>query len=324
MKFALLSINTLGDSLYWGVIAHNLVRLGHEVSLFSNSLYQLSSQIDTYEIKPYPRHFSKCDLSRFDHILSHPVTTHLIKETGRETVETTLVNDKVWNVPNLTSAHPFAAMHGTAFNLAFGASTIMENIEYFFVKYFNDKAFKISCGFNKPDDWNHDKNKEKIIIHPFASTDRRAWPLRSWKKLTDRLQHKGYDVLWTVSTRERKRVPASWRNKINMPDMSIMNLAEQCSESQFFVGSSSGPIVLASMMKARTLTLEFEAKHGDSWGWLPCFNPNADYLTAPRCWYLPQWIQHSSRMGFLYRGQLSVEDVFSKIEQMMNMQHQTL
>jgi len=77
-------------------------------------------------------------------------------------------------------------------------------------------------------------------------------------------------------------------------------------------------------MKARTLTLEFEAKHGDSWGWLPCFNPNADYLTAPRCWYLPQWIQHSSRMGFLYRGQLSVEDVFSKIEQMMNMQHQTL
>ena len=324
MKFALLPMNAMGDSLYWGVIAYNLVRLGHEVSLFSDALYQLSSQIDAYEIKPYPVHFSKCDLNSFDHILSHPVTTHLIKETGREMVETTLVSNEVWDVPNLAIAHPFAAMHGTAFNLAFGASTIMENIECFFVEYFNDKAFKISCGFNKPKDWNHDKNKQKIIIHPFASTNRRAWPLRSWKKMTDRLKHKGYEVLWTASAEEREQVPTSWRSQIDMPEPTWMSVAQHCSESQLFIGANSGPGHIASMMKAETLTLEFIAMHGKCGGWLPCFNTNADYLKAPRCWYLPKWIQHSSTMGYLYRKQLSVDTVYEKIEQMMNMHYQTV
>ena len=53
-RITLLSLNTVGDSLYWAVIAYNLVRMGYEVVFYSNALVKMSSSIKGYQILPYP------------------------------------------------------------------------------------------------------------------------------------------------------------------------------------------------------------------------------------------------------------------------------
>ena len=309
-RFAILSTDALGDSLYLAVIAYALADAGHDVTLISNPLAQLNNEVPAYQIRPYDEETTS-HLIRADFILMcagfkvQPVLDALPAEHHAKIVLSAIYkyNFDTALQADLHADHPFKAIHRKGLYQCYHSKLIIDNIRQCLLSCCGIQFDKPSIGLTPPA---NTTKKRQVLLHPSSRTPKRLWAWENWIVLADRLTQADIQVIWSVSANDLKNAPADFIQRYHPQPLSLSALAQACYESQLLIGHCSGPGHFASLLNCPTLGIIFAGLR--TWRWRPCLGaPSYVARTPMHAKLIKPWISHHRFKQFL-----SVDQVYKQ------------
>jgi len=122
------------------------------------------------------------------------------------------------------------------------------------------------------------KEKNRVIIHPFSSDNRKAWPLKKYLLLAKRLKQRGFTPLFTMKPGEKNLSQIKEFPVTSSPSLS--DLATLIHQSGFYIGNDSGPGHMASLLQIPSIIIADDYKRMKLWK--PDYYPVM--LITPHSW----------------------------------------
>ena len=104
------------------------------------------------------------------------------------------------------------------------------------------------------------KHSDFAVLHPFTSWSTKNWPLKKYKRLTDRfVNDHQLKVIFTGSKADRipiEKITDNNNNIINLAgEINLLELAYLFSKASLFVGGDTGPMHLAAARRIPVIAL---------------------------------------------------------------------
>jgi heptosyltransferase III len=257
----------LGDGLIWLVLAHNLVRNGYKVTLYSDYICHLQNWLPNIKVEPIsasPDLLTR--LNNFDVVLAH---NHLLKYFSIGGPQL-IPQHYIFIAQGRTSKSIFAKASDLSIS-DFGEGIPMaQRMVRFCQEAMELKNVENNCNLVAPAQLNHRKFGKRIIIHPTSSSIEKNWSAKKFLQLAKLLQQSSWEPVFCVAPSEF----SEWEQKISnnfclkhFPNLS--DLAAFIYESGFMLGNDSGIGHLASALGIPTLTIFCKKRKYYRWrpGW---------------------------------------------------------
>ncbi|HSX38140.1 MAG TPA: glycosyltransferase family 9 protein [Chlamydiales bacterium] len=148
-------------------------------------------------------------------------------------------------------------------------------------------------GFNAPPTLIHRRFKQRVAIHPTASSIEKIWPRHKFLNVAAFLKEHGYEPVFTVSPEEAPE----WNSPV-FP--TLHDLASFIYESGAFLGNDSGTAHLASLLQIPHLVIAGTGEQMPLWktGWYP-----GHHICPPR------WLMNMKALRKRWKLFISEKDV---------------
>lgn len=230
--------NGLGDGFLSLVLARNLQRLGHRITLYSSPLAPLASWIPWAQVRPFmPQDEMDIHLKEFDRIVA--------------------------------ADHSRAVGKGEVVHLDRSLS-VVENFERYLEKNWGPVESVGPADLDIPSQLIHRQHANRVVIHPTSGAERRNWSAEKFIKLAHKLRSDQFEPVFMMSPAE---APSwDWLKAEGIPVAAFPNLTDAAAfvyESGFFIGNDSGLGHMASFLRVPTLSLFARASYARVWrpGW---------------------------------------------------------
>ena len=276
-RVALVSFESLGDSLIYTMMADNLRRNGYTTTLFGNVPYQLKEWLPQLSIKPYPEFETfYSTLDDYHLVLMSPSRT-IRNSTGEIKIEDIrhrflLICQKVPNTwlfdhhsrlkQNLTQdifqeieqlSHSAGSIHYRKFK----KESVVEITLDFMREKMGLEVFSANVDLTPPKDLIFRKNKRRIVLSPDSAwPEKKDWSPERFLKLCDLLAQANYEPVIVVAPANHSAWQAKTNNHfLTLTFENIGKLAEYIYESAAVIANDSGNGHLASFLGIPVVTI---------------------------------------------------------------------
>lgn len=242
-KIAIVCANGLGDGLLSLTMAHNLAKK-YQVTTFSNYMTQMQGWFPDKEIKAFPA-ADNIDQTFADY-------DQIISTDGAFLARMQ---------HNLGERHQI--FYERDFNKKF---TVLENFLLICQQQFAITETTKSNGIIAPFNLRHRYYKNRVIIHPMSTSDKKNWLPEKFIHLAKKLKHRNFEPVFVVSPKEQP----GWEKILGQQFMlnsfmTVDQLANFVYESGYMIGNDSGIGHLAANLNIPTLSLFARSSVANLW-----------------------------------------------------------
>jgi heptosyltransferase III len=268
----------IGDALLMMISSHQLHLAGYEVTTFHPSLSELQNWFCGHR---FGQNYLLEDLSSYSLVIfenDNSEKAQLLKKLRQE-----------GTLPNLSLFYPsyLPSKHGPLFpfDRAFDETKPMaQNVSQAIASLLNTPASKDN-GIRPPLSLKHRHYSNRIVIHPTSSMPQKNWTLSKYIELAKRLKKQGYEVVFSLSPKEREEMLFLEKEGINLPLFAnLSELAAFLYESAFLIGNDSLTGHLASNLEIPTVIIADKKERMQLWR--PDWKKGI-VITPPS--FLPKW-----------------------------------
>ena len=250
-KIGFFARNPLGDGINSLVLSNNFHLNGYEVDTYNISLCTMKNWFPHLPIFPYP------DPSKIPELVDQYDSIVVVWDPKTEFI-TALVKHAKQHCPDKIKVmylYPSKRAVNERYYSDCPVNTskpIVENYKILFEQVFALSNFIKQNGFVPPDGLIFRKNPKRVVIHPTGSGEN-YWPKDKFTKLAEHIESLGFEPVIIPGTAHMD----GWRNcRFKTVDfLTVDGLARFIYESEYLVGSDSGPGHLASSFGISTLTI---------------------------------------------------------------------
>ncbi len=327
LKIAIFPQQGLGDGIILLILANNLYKNNFNVTVFHRFIPQINNWFD-FELRECPLD-SKVEetLKNFDIVLMDCNIPYLESQDEQHKIalskkyiffsvgciKTSFIHDHTEQfIAQLGEQYSIMIEHfSDACRLIDYAknNSMVDNLVLYCQKTLHLKDVEEHTGINIPTHLQLRKYKNRVIISPTSSVEKKNWSPKKFVLLARLLKRKGYDVTFAVAMNERQEWVEIINNEFPLPVFKMVkDYAQYVYESLAFIGNDSGGGHVASMMGVPVLTIISSSKKMKS-RWRPGWGKNR--ITAPV-------------LTFKYRGTrywqafLSVKKVYREFEYLIS------
>jgi heptosyltransferase-3 len=239
----------LGDSLLMMIVVRNLHESGVAVTAFGRNAVTLNGWFPDLDIQPeLTRDTAQAILPRYERVIAMR-RDGPIADPGLQLPEVVLLEVACRARSSKSMAERLMQFSRDELGLA--------------------QAGK-SNGMSAPGALEHRRHRNRIAIHPTASTRDKCWLPSRFVRLALRLRKLGFDPQFVVAPSERDAWTFVQAHGIGLPQLgSLENVAAWLYESGWFIGNDSGIGHLASCLQVPTLSLFMRRGLARTWqpGW---------------------------------------------------------
>lgn len=290
---ALVSFDSLGDSLIYVMVAENLRVNGFEVTLFSNIAHQLKNwvpQLTTRELPPLAQFDSA--LTPFSLTLMSPpavlraqLTTEACRLAREKWVLICQKAPQEWYFDHterlygqLPKEHVLAlrGLPSCAGSIRF-REFATESVVDITLAYLREKmkldAVVRNVPLSPPEGLLRGRHQKRIIVSPdSAGPEKKEWHPKGFLNLCQRLRQNGYDPHIVVAPRNHARWMELAAGEFEVPVfVDIGSLASFIYESAALIANDSGNGHLASFLGVPVITIY--RKRNEHFHWRPAWGP---------------------------------------------------
>lgn len=325
---ALVSFDSLGDSLIYISMASNLNANGYRVTLFGDIPYHMGDWLPDLDIRPYPPE-GEWDrtLDRFDLAIVCPPT--FIRNQMDQDLTTKLLEKWVlicqrapeaWHLDHSARARNIEPAKNKAIsNLLNCGGSIRyklfrtESVVDISQEYMREKMRLTKVNrlppVRPPEGLQHRRYPKRIIISPdSAGPENKNWRPRGFLELAMRLRDLGYDPVIVVAPKHHSYWKDMPGNIFNTPKFdNVGSLSSYLYESGLVVANDSGNGHLASFLNIPVVTIY--RKRNPKFHWRPDWGPGK--VVCPI-------ISLPFQNGRLWKYLVSVNQVIKAIDELLN------
>ncbi|HSX13380.1 MAG TPA: glycosyltransferase family 9 protein [Chlamydiales bacterium] len=234
MKTALVCADGIGDALIASIAAHNLRKVGHNITVFSSHLPKFGKFLESGDYLPMATNWKEA-LAPFDAVILQHEDTKRAKEI--KSFRNNGLNLYIIYTNYRTSKHGpllpgFDYPVDETKPMVYNVCKAME--ELFHLTPTSQNCLEPSLPLL------HRKYIKRVLIHPTSTREDKNWLKSRFLKLAKKIERNGLEPIFIVSPEERKDWP-------NAPLFSTLEeLTKTIYESGFLVGNDSGPVHIAS------------------------------------------------------------------------------
>lgn len=287
-KIAFINSFCLGDNLIGLVVANNLYLNGYDVDIYGNFSFALKDWFPHLKIFPSITEKSHRILDSYFVVL-YMFENELPKDPVDQHVNSIVL-----------SKSPFYKSRMTMVDIEVSVCKEELHLE----KVTRDNGLKPLPNLE------FRKYKNRIIIHPTSSLERKNWPKAKFIKLTEKLITRGFEPHFILSEKERKDWDDVIKKGFSVPVFSnLSKVAEFIYESGYFIGNDSGIGHLASNLGIPTLSIIL--RKGVACKWRPAWAPNIVVLS-------PFWLNPRPLKEKFWKIFISVNKVLRNFEKLIS------
>ncbi|AUZ85743.1 glycosyltransferase family 9 protein [Methylophaga nitratireducenticrescens] len=293
-QIAIVSFDSLGDSLIYTMMADNLRRNGYSVTLFGTVPYQLKNWLPDLIIEPYP------ELEDFYSTLDH---FHLVLMSPSRAIRNSTLPIKLEDVRDRYALicqklpKEWLNDHQTRLKQRLSLS-VFQQIEHLskaagsiqFRKFKNESVVKITLEFMREkmklqnvsaevklspsENLKYRKNKHRIIISPDSAwPEKKDWSPKRFLRLCELLEESGFDPVIVIAPNNYSIWTLMENNRFTTLTFdSIDKLAGYIYESAAVIANDSGNGHLASFLGIPVVTIY--RKRNRYFHWRPGWSDN--------------------------------------------------
>lgn len=251
LRFAVYCARGLGDALLSMIVANNLRKEKHEVTIYSDALNGLQNFFSDIIIRPWlSENLNPAELKRefspYDRIVSADYTPILDRLKGEEKL-------LVFEEKNFDKT-----------------KSMVENLMICCKKNLSISHVTKETGICIPKKFSYRSCSKRVIIHPTSMDQKKNWPQKKFFLLAKKLQREGFQVTFILSPSERKDRTWMQCEGVSIPLFSSMeDLCTYVFESAYMIGNDSGIGHLSSLLKIPTLSIFSRKSYSKLWrpGW---------------------------------------------------------
>lgn len=293
-QIAIVSFDSLGDSLIYTMMADNLRRNGYSLTLYGNVPYQLKNWLPELAIKPYPEwenFYSTFDDYHF--VLMSPVRAirnatvdiklealsqryHLICQKALAEWSS---DHKTRLKQNLSPSifqqiEPLIDAHGSIQYRKFNKESVVEITLDFMREKMGLKTLSSKVKISPPKGLVYRKNKRRIIISPDSAwPEKKDWSSERFLDLCKLLKKSGYEPVIVIAPNNYALWKSKSTNQFSTLTFDLIDkLAEYLYESAAVIANDSGNGHLASFLGIPVITIY--RKRNAYFHWRPDWSEN--------------------------------------------------
>jgi len=277
----------IGDSLFCMLIAHNLLRNGRRVTVFGDHVYGLRQWFPQVEIRP------ALDTAQAPRVLAGFDAAALKAWPAIAELERAL--PRIINLDRVQYLSPKKAM----------ADRFMDycTLNLGLPDVIRDNGLRPA-----PDAGVHRVHRQRLVLHPGASTPDKRWLPEKFLRLALALRERGFDPQFVIAPAEMPHWEHLHSHGLAQVNFSSLNdLAGWIYQSGWFIGNDSGIGHLASNLAVPTLSLFM--RKGSARSWRPCFGPGMTVIAG-------NWVPVGKLRERWWKQLMSVERVLRAFEQL--------
>jgi heptosyltransferase-3 len=260
-KAAIIPAKGFGDALLMLICAHQLNKIGYEVTIFHDLLLTFQNWF-SYKIQKKSQITN--DETSFDKIVIENDNSHFLHNFINR-----LKNKKKLHIL-YPSYHPQKNFPLTANDFVFNkAKTMVKNISLASEKLFQS-PYDENIGIQIPSYLQKGKYINRVIIHPTSGDKKKNWHKNKFVRLAMKLRSDGLNPVFCTSLSERKEWLFVKRLHFDLPlIVNLQDLASYLYESSYFIGNDSGPGHLASYFQMPSIIVTLGNNNMKLWqpGW---------------------------------------------------------
>jgi hypothetical protein len=227
------------------IIVKNLIRNAIPVTVFGSPAFALRAWFPDIEIRPLPS---------FDDLAQ--------ALTGFDTVIQMQTDQPIRTLHQLH--HRVVTLHHVEFGERQGC--MGERFADFCRRDLSLSAIDLDNGLSAPANLQHRRHRQRVLIHPEASTPDKCWTPQRYIKIALQLQRRGFDVHFVIAPHERARWVGLAAYGLSAPHFPDLNALAGCLyESGWFIGNDSGVGHLASNLGIPTISLFRRRRVASRW-----------------------------------------------------------
>lgn len=271
-RAAVLPAKGIGDALLMLIASHHLQTNGYQVTTYHPSLQQLQKWFPNSQFAPA---YNQDDLSQYDLVIAENDNSSRIASLLR-CFQGEKRNSLSLFYPTYKPGKnaPLAPL-----DYCFNADLPMtENIAAATANLLQGSALSSETGIIPLTGLIQRKYPKRVLLHPLSSSEKKNWSAKRYVKLSHKLQEKGFEPLFILTSEERK-APFWQEAAKNSPQFDNLSaLAAFVYESGFVIGNDSLLGHLGSLLGLATLVLADNPQRMQLWrpGWHP-----GEVLTPP-------------------------------------------
>ena len=268
-KALVISSSGLGDGLMMMVASERLRRHGYTVVTMNSHLMGLSNWFPGH-------HFQHQLIGGELESFSEPFDLVILQNDNTEKSRQIIAMHKRGKIRSLsifyssyeTKKHPPLTSWDVVFN---PSRPMVENIAKGIAILLRSIEISANNGIIIPSHLQYRRFKQRVIIHPTASTEERMWPFQSFIKVANDLKKIDFDPIFSLSKKEKDLFdPRIWKTFFLPTIETLSDLAGLIYESGYVIGNESGIVHLASNLQIPNLVISGHEKRICMWrpGWL--------------------------------------------------------
>ena len=250
-KAAVFCSRGLGDALLFAIIGNNLVKNGYQVTIFHDFLDQLYDWMFPCDILPYPQEDNNL------HALLEEYTLLVINGDDRR------ISQKIVQIAKTYYSKKTYVLFPTTCKgknlpgdfLFDREKSMVQNLVFFCQDVLKLKNVVCDNGINAPSSLIYAKHEKRVILHTWAATSHRRWPLKKFLLLAKKIKKIGYEPVFFMTPKEAAENDFPITGFPVVIVKNLQELAKLIYEASFFVGNDSGVGHLASCLKIPTVSI---------------------------------------------------------------------
>lgn len=275
-----------GDNLISMVTVNNLVRNGYQVDVYGNYVYALRDWF------PWATIFPGITLETQHTLAKYPVVFHMYDNDIAQAVAKWHANSVAFSKSSLYHAKiSMVDIQVALCEQELGLSNVVRT-----------NGLLPLAGLVAR------KHKQRVIIHPTSSLERKNWPKEKFIRLAQLLTNDGYEPNFIVSPQERPQWLDVLDRGILLPEFSSLSaLASFVYESGWFIGNDSGIGHLASNLGVPTVSIIL--RKGVARQWRPTWSRGEVVLS-------PTWLNPRPLKEKLWKHFITVNAVWGAFKKL--------
>ncbi|BFM13995.1 hypothetical protein R50073_01780 [Maricurvus nonylphenolicus] len=285
----------LGDTVIYQSIAESLADNGFIVTYFSSLLSSIDSWTSKFNIVALPPlEALESTLDQFDIALVDRATLHgfyklsisqaselaqkyiisaahvlppELKVDITEHIETRLPAEKADKVKSLLGGNSEVTFSDNK------EITVLDHAVLYCSEKLKLDNVSSTITLNPPRHLVKSRHPKRIILCPYSSDTKKDWSIKSFEKLALRLEHNGFEPVFSVLPSDIERLPDSIKQNYLVPvTKSLEELVSLIYESRALIAVDTGSGHLASLTGIPTITIY--RKQGNKFRWRPAWGEN--------------------------------------------------
>lgn len=276
-RLALVSYNSLGDSLIYIMMAENLRRNGYALTLFGDIPFQLREWLPQLDIAAFPEQsdFERC-LDKYSLVIISPpsfirarLRGELLQRLRKKWFMICQKAPRDWHFDHtsrlkaeLTETQwqhyaPLIQAGGSIRYRKFESESVVEMTQVYLQECMGLEQVSASVALTPPSGLQHRKYRQRIVVSPDSAwPEKKDWSARGFMRLCRMLSSRGYEPVIVVAPKNHETWQRINSGRYAMPIFSsITELAAFVYESGALIANDSGNGHLASFLDIPVVTI---------------------------------------------------------------------